>query len=320
MLKPSYEIKIGNETYKPGSQSPVLSITVNTSIDIPADSFELLLGVSDETKKIKEGDSASIKMGYEDTLKNVFVGEVDNVVPELSYIRVFGLNFASKLLEQRINKTYEKQAAGKIVSDLVKPFQVKTDEVQDGVTFPYYVVDDGKNIHEHVKELAELCGFDAYNTNENKLVFNKYKKKDTHTLEYGKNVISAWIDEDKPWIGSVTVQGESPSSFKGADTSHWLTKRAVEGVKGDGANMLVLNPAVKDQDTAKSIAQVIHEASQRTARGKVETIGDADVKLGDAVEIKGMLNTKMNGEFQIRGVEHHMSKTAGFTTSIWWRN
>ena len=95
MLKPSYEIKIGNETYKPGSQSPVLSITVNTSIDIPADSFEFLLGISDETKKIEEGDSAAIKLGYEDALKNVFVGEVDNVVPEINYIRVFGLNFAS---------------------------------------------------------------------------------------------------------------------------------------------------------------------------------------------------------------------------------
>jgi phage protein D len=288
-------------------------------MDVPADSVELTLGVDDNTKKVKEGDPVSVKLGYEDGLKNVFVGEVDNVVPELVHIKVLGLNLASKLLKQRVNKTYEKQAAGKIVSDLAQTLKIQTDTVSDGVTFPYYVVDDGRNLHEHMKELAELCGFDVYLTNENKLVFKKYEKKDKHTLEYGKNVIEIEFDEDRPPIGAVTVQGESPSSFKGADTSHWLTKRAVEGVKGDGAKKLIIEPAVKDKETAEKVADAVQAQSQRTVNGYVKSVGDPDVKLGDAVEIKGMSNAKMNGEFQVRAVEHYLSKTAGFTTSIWWR-
>jgi hypothetical protein len=187
------------------------------------------------------------------------------------------------------------------------------------VRFPYYVIDDGRNLHEHMGELAKLCGFDLYLTNEGKLVFRKWQKKDTHTLEYGRNVMDIECDEDAPLMGGTVVQGESPSSFKGADTSHWLTKRAVEGVKGGGAKRLIIEPAVRDKETAEKVAESIQADAQRNLNGFVRAVGDAGVKLGDAAEIKGMSNEKMNGSFQIRGVEHYLSKTAGFTTSIWWR-
>jgi len=319
MLKPSYEIKIGSETYKPGPRSPVISIKVNLSMDIPADSVELLLGVDDDTKKIQRGDSVAVKLGYEDALKNVFFGEVDNVVPELSQVGVLGLSFAAKLLKRRINKTYEKQAAGDIVRDLAQIEKIETDKFSDGVRFPYYVVDDGRNLYEHMRELAGLSGFDLYLTNESKLVFRKYEKRDTHTLEYGKNIKTIEFDEDRPLTAGTVVQGESPSSFKGADTFHWLTKRAVEGVKGDEPRRLIIDLAVKDKETAEKVAESIQADTQRTLNGFVKIVGNADVKLGDAVEIKGMSNAKMNGSFQIRGAEHYLSKTAGFTTSIWWR-
>jgi len=51
----------------------------------------------------------------------------------------------------------------------------------------------------------------------------------------------------------------------------------------------------------------------------VKIIGKADVRLGDTIEIKGMSNSKMNGEFQVIGVEHFLSKSSGYTTLINWR-
>lgn len=319
MLKPVFKIKIGSETYEPGSQSPVLRLDVDLNMDIPADSFEIILGVDDNTLNIKEGDDAIIELGYEGELKKVFTGSVDNVVPALTTLRVKGLNYASKLLELRVNKVFEKQTAGKIVSDLAKGSGVKEDTVKPGISFPYYVIDDSKNSYEHIKELAGLCGYDIYMTNENKLVFKNYEKKDTHTLEYGVNIIDADYDEDRPMIKSVNVQGESPSSFKGADTSHWLTKRSVDGLSGSGSGVLFTHPALRDKDTAAKVAKAIMDDLQRNLSGTIETVGNADVKLGDTLEVKGMSNSKMNGEFQVRSVEHQMSKSRGFITTIGWR-
>ena len=319
MLKPNYKIEIGSETFEPGAQSPVISLQISLDMDIPADSFEVVFGHNSKSSKIKEGDAASIQLGYEDSLEGVFKGTVDNVEPGIAEIKVTGLNFAWKLLELRTNQVYESQAAGDIVSDLANKAGVTTEDVSSGLSFPMYVVDDGKNAYEHIRELAEKCGFDVYMTSENKLVFKKYEREEPQALEYGKNIIQAELQEERPIVAGVVVQGESPSSFKGADTSHWLTKRQVEGMAGSGARLLVQDPTMRDKDSAEKVAKARLDTLTRTVSGTVKIIGMAELKLGDTIEIKGMLNPKMNGEFQVRSVEHFLNKTVGFTTLVGWR-
>ena len=319
MLKPVYKIQIGRETFEPGASSEVISVRVCLGMDTPADSFEIVFGASNKSSKIREGDDASIQLGYENRLVDVFKGAVDSVEPGISGIRVTGLNFVSKLLELRVNQVYENQTAGGIVSDLANKAGIRTEEILDGISFPMYVVDDGKNAYDHIRDLAEKCGFDVYMSSENKLVFKKYERREPHVLEYGKDIIQADLAEEKPLVAGVVVQGESPSSFKGADTSHWLTKRQVEGLAGSGARLLIHDPTVRDKDTAEKVATAWLDALTRTLSGIVKAIGKAEVKLGDTIEIKGMRNSKMNGEFQVRSVEHFLSKTEGFTTFIGWR-
>jgi phage protein D len=319
MLKPTYRIRIGSETFEPDVQSPLVSIQVNLDMDIPADSFVVILGESEKTAKIEEGDDVSIQLGYEDGLEDVFKGVVDNVEPGLAEIRVTGLNFATKLLELRTDQLYENQSAGRIVTDLATMASVSLGEISDGLSFTMYVVDDGKNAYEHIRELAKKCGFDVYMTPESQLVFKKYERSQPHVLEYGKDIIRAELQEEKPVVTGVVVQGESPSSFKGADTSHWLTKRQVEGMAGSGARLLIQDPTVRNKDTAEKVAKAQLDTFTRLVSGTVEVVGKSEVKLGDTVEITGMKNAKMNGEFQVRSVEHYLSKTAGFTTLIGWR-
>lgn len=80
MLKPTFKIQIRSEvrreweTFDPGAQSPVVSFMVNQDMDIPADGFEAVFGVGDETTETLEGDWVSIQLGYEDDLKEVFNG------------------------------------------------------------------------------------------------------------------------------------------------------------------------------------------------------------------------------------------------------
>ena len=321
MLKPTYKVKVGSETYEPGAQSPLVSIRVNQDIDIPADSFEIVFGVSDQTTKIKEGDEVSIQIGYEEDLKDVFKGMVDGVRPGVSEVTVRGLDNATKLLELRVNQVYLSMNAGQIVSDLADKAGIKPD-ASDGVKFSVYYLDDSKNAHEHIRELAQKCGFDVYMTPEGDLVFKKYSKGTVHVLEYGVNVIEAEVQEERPTVKSVMVQGESASSFKGADSWPWLTTKEVSGTKegtsSTGAEILVQDASIKETGAAGDMAGALMETFSRTFSGTVKIVGDAGVKLGETVEIKGMSNSKMNGEFQVRSVEHCISKASGFTTEIGW--
>lgn len=224
MLYPIYKLEIASETLDPSTSDDVISIHVNLSIDIPTDSFEAMLRISDKSLKFKQDDDVSISIGYDQELIDVFKGKVDSVKPEVSKLRVTGFNSIWKLINQRTNRLYEKQSAGKIVSDLAKASGVATGEITDGISFPSYVIDDNKSSYEHIRELAERCGFDVYVTSDNKLTFKKYSRENVHTFEYGKNIMSADGYYYKSEFGSVKVFGESPSSTKGSDTWHWLTK------------------------------------------------------------------------------------------------
>nr|QNO53410.1 hypothetical protein JNHLJEBA_00020 [Methanosarcinales archaeon ANME-1 ERB6] len=69
MLKPAYKIQIGPETFEPDASSEVISIWASRDMDMPADSFEIMFGISNMSSRIREGDDASIQLGYGDKLE-----------------------------------------------------------------------------------------------------------------------------------------------------------------------------------------------------------------------------------------------------------
>jgi len=318
VLKPGYIVKIGSETFQPSTRN-VIGIRVNLNIDAYVNDFEILFTSSNKVIKIKRGDDVSIQLGYNDNLIDVFKGTVDDIEHEFSRVRVTGFNFASRLVNLRVNQVYENQSAGKIVSDLAGKANIKVEDVSDGINFSVYVVDDCKTVFEHIRDLAERCGFDVYLNVDNKLIFKKYERKEPHVLEYGKNIVEIEVYDYKPIYTGVTVHGESPASYKGADTSHWLTKKKVEGVAGSDRVLPIFDPAIRDKDTAESVAKNRLEIMSKSISGVVKVIGNAEIKLGDTIEIKGVPNGKVNGEFQVRAVEHILNKVDGFITYVYWR-
>ena len=320
MLHPTYKLQIASDTLEPSTSDDVVSIYVNLSMDIPADIFEAILRMSDKSLKFKQDDDISISLGYNQQIIEVFKGKVDAVKPEVSKLRVTGLNSIWKLINQRMNRLYEKQSAGKIVSDLAKASGVATGEIMDGISFPSYAVDDNKSSYEHIRELAKRCGFDVYVTSDNKLTFKKYSRENVHTFEYRKNIISVDGYYYKSEFGSVKVFGESPSSTKGSDTWHWLTKKEVEGMAGSGPALLITDPVLRDKDTAEKVAKAKLNILNRNLLLTIETVGKSEVKLGDTLEIKSMPDSNLNGDFQVRNVEHIFNKSEGFKTIIGCRS
>ena len=315
MFKPNYKVKIGETTCEMGSSGGMVSIDVDFEINSPC-AFDIILANTKNTAKFKRGDDVSVSLGYEDNLKEIFKGNVDIIEPDIQTVRISGLNDMSKLLNKRVNQLYEKQSAGKIVEDIASKCNVSKEQIEDGITFPMYAVDNTKTVYEHILKLAEMCGFDFYLTVENKLIFKNYEKETTHAYNYGKNIINHKIIQQTPQCASVDVYGESPSSFKGSDTSHWLTKKKVFGKEGTGDGMFVQDLSIRDSDSAQKIAKAKLSKIQKTLTGVVKVLGNADIKLCDTIKIEDMPAKNMNGEFQIKGIHHKLSKNSGFVTEI----
>jgi len=48
----------------------------------------------------------------------------------------------------------------------------------------------------------------------------------------------------------------------------------------------------------------------------IEVVGNPDMKIGDIISLEGMPNPVVEGELEVRSVEHYLSKTKGFTTRL----
>lgn len=319
MKNPAYRVRIGSQTFETGTCQDIINLSVDLDLNVPLDSFRIDLVPGMKANRIRNSDAVIIELGYEGTLKKVMTGAVDAVESRMTSVMVEGFSVVSILTRTRVNQVYEMQTAGAIVKDLAGKAGISVKDVQEGLSFPQYVVDDTKDVYTHMKDLARKCGFDIFITGDGRLIFKKYSRQTPRPFKYGRDIIMAQANEPTPLSASVKVYGESPSSFKGADTAHWITKRVVEGVAGSGTvHFLIEDPVIRDKETADKAAAAWLETIMTPLSGTIKVLGNMWVMPGDTIEIKDIPDTRMNGEFQATGVGHIFNKNEGFVSTVDW--
>jgi phage protein D len=316
LLHPQYDISFSGAREVQPSSNDLLSLRVDLHLDTPADSCRLTLRPGKWIGDIKKRDPITVSLGYEEDLLAVFTGWLDTVEHGIRQTRTNFLGGSIKLLNFRVNEIYTDQTAGGIVKDLAAKAGLGVGEIQDGLDLPSYYVDNTHNAYDHIRELAERCAFDVYTTPYGGLTFKKYEPAETHPLEYGKNIISIDAVFRESAYQSVKAYGESPSSRKGDDTTNWLTKDDISGEVGSGNQLEIVDPAVRDTDTAEKVAQARLKVLSLSKFFKIVVVGSHKIKLGDAVEVKNMPDIYLNGKLKVMRVEHILNKSEGFTTHI----
>lgn len=327
MLKPAYKLTIGRkivDTTDEPKASTVVDLNVALDLDTPADSFTLVLGNVGSFKPARD-DETKIELGYADngSFKQVMTGKVETVEPNLTTTRVTGYSGADALLRTFVEQTYESKTAGAIVRDLADKAGLDVATADDGIKFPAYVVDGRRSAYLHMQDLAELCGFDLYINSEGELVFEKFASgKTVHIFEFGKHIVAFDVLRTPLLAGKVEAWGESPAGSKGEDAWAWVTTDfgGSKGSAGTGALLLRERPVLRTREAARTAANAaLTNIQRRTLRGQVMTIGRPEVKLGDAIRLRGMADDALNTFFQVRSVMHRITKLGGFTTQVGFR-
>jgi len=320
-MRPSYLVTIGSEQFSLENEPEVISVKVTRNIGLPTDSCEVYL-IGSEDYSFKKADSMKIKLGYDDEIKLVFSGLVENINYEVNRVRINALGFGVKLLRLRFNRVYLNQTAGMIVKDIAQEAGIMVGEASDGISFPIYVVDDATDAFEHVLKLAERCNFEVYFTEDENLMFKEMGGGKNHSLRYGQEIIRLAAFDFSPLCTSANIFGESPSSVRGSDTYHWLTKQEVKGEAGSGTVLTIHDPAIRDKKTAETVAKARREKLGYTFGLAVETVGKPQIKLGDTVALEDVPNSALTNQLEVKSLEHYLSKSKGFTTvlSCWKRS
>ena len=315
LMHPNYAVKIGSKEFRAKDAADIVSIRVIRSVGLPIDSCEIML--SEDGHSFEKDQEVKVQLGYDQELVPVFNGSIDTIEHGISKLRLSALGLAARLLRLRLNRVFSSQNAGKIVENLAQEGKLNLQSAPDEIVFLTYAVDDTTSVYEHILKLAERCGFDVYMADDDKLVFEKIENAKTHTLKYGMDIIHIEKFEYSQLYSGAQVWGESPASFKGSDTSHWMTKQEVKGEAGTGQILPIRDPVVKSKETAEKTAKARLQTLKRKLNAVVEIVGKPEVKLGDTVTISDLPGSSMKGRFQVRGIEHYLSKDEGFTTKIY---
>jgi phage protein D len=314
-----YEIRLGSLTIDPRNTDDLQSLHVHLSMDVPSDNFESVLRIRGNNPGFEKDDNVLVSIGYDDELTQVYKGTVDSIDLRFSTVRIMALSSMIKLCTFRIDKLRRQVAAGDIVKDLAEEAGVEIERVSDGLKLPYYALDSNKNAYEHIVDLGRSCGFDVYTTNEDKLVFKEYEPSEPQLFEYGRNIISISRTENKDLVNSVRIFGES----LGSDKAHWLVKQplyAEEGAASDGERLVLHYRAARDKDTASRIAKATLDRLKSSVSITLEALGSPKLMLGHTIKVEGAPEEALNGQYQVREIEHFLSKSSGFTTIVHCRD
>ena len=324
LLHPAYKLTLGDkiiDTTDEPQASTVSSLTVTLDMDAPADSFTLIMGQVGSFRPQRQ-DDAAVALGFSDgELTQVMTGAIVNTEPGLVQRRVVGHSRAEKLLHTFVNQTYESKTAGEIVTDLADEAGVDVATAQPGSQFQAYVVDGRRSVYQHMRELAELCGFDLYINGNGELVFERFVGgKSIHIFKYAVQIIELEIDQTDPFAGEVQAWGESAGGTQATEDWAWLTKN-FDGRKGTAGSspptLLLERPALRNADAAQAAADALStRIGRRTVRGKLLVQGQPKVKLGDAIQLQDVPDASLNALYQVRSVIHRITKAGGFTSLI----
>ncbi len=318
MLTVTHRITLGFAVYTSAAQSRLVELRTHMALSTPVNSARITLapalGVS-----VAAGETVHVELGYGDDLHTVFTGTMETVDWSMAQVTCRAAGAHRALVSARLNRLYEKSKAGDIVSNVAGLLNVAPGRIEPGLQFQAYALSDGMTAYEALHRLAARCGFDLYADVDDTLVFAAYAPAQTHSLQFGVNILSLHIAQPIETITGIEVYGESPASLgQGQEASSWLTKKDVKGTAGGngGLTWRYFDPAARTQEDAGKIAEAAL-AVWRTKRACIlKVLGAPQVRLGDAVTISQMPLGEQNGTFKVTGVAHRLDSKYGFYTVI----
>lgn len=273
------------------------------------------------------GDETTISLDDGNGSVTVFTGVVMETKASPETALVVGADALAKLAQLDVSGAYEQTSAGSIVSELVRKAGATAGTVEDGPTFPSYVLHRGPRALRHIQRLAEQCGFDVFTDGEGQVHFAAPKQGGPdHTFAYRSQVLRIELRNTPPAYEGVTVWGEGAASTQGSEKSHWLIAdlSSVSGSAGeDGLAREVRDGAVRTGDDASTRAEAhMKTLASRPLRGFAEVIGYPSVKPGERVQFNDIPATHAvhalasNKVLRVRSVRHTLSARAGFVTRM----
>lgn len=302
----------------------LVSLTLDAALLPGLDAVTIELANDPRAPAVALGDSGTIAFGFGDETEPAFSGQVDTVKRRLAGgRRVTLVNGGAQLARHRLDQSFQDQTAGEIVETLLSATSpaVTSGAVEDGITYPFYAVDSGRTLLQHIADLARRSGHVAFFTPDNELVFGPPVEEDpAYEFAFGQDIIALRIEERAPLVNSALVTGEGAASTGGSDAWPWLVKDAgaVQAESGDEQpKAVIVDGSLRSADAAATAASAVL-SRQVTQAGYILSSGAPTVHVGSTISIGNVPDDALNGTFFVRRARHRIDKRNGYQTELWF--
>lgn len=315
-------VELSGDAVDPWQRS-LVEIISESRLAPAVDQLKLQIAQDSQSPDYNIEDEGDVQLGYEDDqLYPVFTGFITQIQRSLLNFATITVCNASYLLAQmRINESFEQQSAGDIVESLAGTAGVETDTVEPGIDFPFYVVDDGKNLYQHIAELAAKSGLYAYIGGDGKLNFASPPSGEAiKTFVYGVDILAIKTARSKNKVDQISAVGQGAAGSQGAEAWDWLVKdpQPVSASAGSGNNTRVISDhSLRSSEAAQqAAASKTFLMKQQANKLNITVVGAPEVLAGNRVAISEVPDDLFNGAGIVESVRHQYSKQMGFITDL----
>lgn len=277
----------------------------------------------------KLGTKVEVKMGYDDKLKQVFVGYVYTVnvnvetVTEIIYT-VEAMDVKALMMNSRRMdvKTAATDSYSKAVTELLKDYSAyyNDTEITETQQLTTPIVQYDQSDYEFVAGLAKKLNYLFYVFN-GKVFFTKYPTGDAAIeIEPGVDLLSfsreATLSDQVKTVIARSNDEKNPEEPIEGKTSAIKNKigdgkRSATDAKiiDDKNTVVIIDNTVNSQEEAEKRAQAeLERLSMGFAKGSFEVRGIPEIEPGTYVEIKGF-NEDLNGKYFVTEVRHEVNSS-----------
>lgn len=240
------------------------------------------------------GDEVTVSLSAGAGATQVFAGKIDQLRIGSSTLQISAVDSLATLARLHIESAFEETSAGAIVKDVLGRAGLTPGQIDEGPTFPRYLMHRGPRALAHLLRLAELCGTALFADGDAAVHFRAPTEGPAdHTFRYREHVLALDLLTPAPAHDGVVVYGEGAASKAGAERAHVLVAdlESVRGEAGEtGPSALHVNDgAVRTGEAAASLAAArLTIIESRALRGSLTVLPAPEVRLGDRIGIDGL--------------------------------
>src|ERR1051325_139703 len=334
-LSPIFDVLIDGKSLDQELHAHITSLTVDDDLnkvsmfafDVEASDYAKEKNAWIDDRSFTVGNKVEIKMGYGNTLKSLFKGEVTGLEPSfycdrLPRLTVRGYDRRHRLQRGTRTRTFAQQKDSDIASQIAKEAGL-TAAADDSQVVHEYVIQANQSDLDFLLARAAAINYEVV-TEDTTLYFRKAAsdkggmvrlKMGDDLLEFHPRLTSAQQVSEVNVLGwnlkekkSIQATATSPNEKIGGNKSG-------PGLSGDAfgaAAQTITSHPVTTQAEADQIAKaVLSKQALAFIEGSGSCLGRADLRKGKLIEITGA-SKRFDGKYYVTAVIHRFDRESGY--------